>query len=531
MRQGLQYHIDLIDGSFGRGMAAAEKQTRGLDSAMSRLNNAIRAGAAALLGNQIFQIGEQAVLTGTRIEGMERAIRFTGGKDGAANLQFVRDQAQRLGLDLMAAEKGYTVLSGAMMGNATLAKSQNDIYQGVSMAMTALNRDTESFEGSLLAISQMASKGTVSAEELRGQLGERLPGAFGIAARAMGMTEAQLGKAMQKGEVMASEFLPRFARELQNTFGPEAEKNSNSFVAQMNRNTTAMLDQKRALGSALQPAYLKWQELKVTGMGLLADTAQWMSANKDGLTALATGIGVAALAYGTMVGLQKASAMWSTIEYTYGLIKLAMVEANTLGLTGMAAAQHALNVAMNANPIGMIITGLGLLAAGIVYAWEKSETFRASLKGIWAVVTELIEPVMGLGKAMIGLVTFNPAMLKSGLSDAAESIRNMDLGKAFNSAFDAEINASKEKEKGLPAAAAATAPTSMASGGSSGTGVKGAGSVAAGNSVRNVNVTIQNLVRELVVHTGNMKSNESQIRREIERLLISATRDYEQALD
>ena len=44
----------------------------------------------------------------------------------------------------------------------------------------------------MLALAQMASKGTVQAEELRGQLGERLPGAFKIAAAAMGVTQAEL---------------------------------------------------------------------------------------------------------------------------------------------------------------------------------------------------------------------------------------------------------------------------------------------------------------------------------------------------
>ncbi len=69
-------------------------------------------------------------------------------------------------------------------------------------------------QGALLALEQMISKGTVAAEELRGQLGERLPGAFQMAARAMGVTTKQLGEMLQRGEVLAEDLLPKLAREL-----------------------------------------------------------------------------------------------------------------------------------------------------------------------------------------------------------------------------------------------------------------------------------------------------------------------------
>ena len=44
------------------------------------------------------------------------------------------------------------------------------------------------------ALAQMASKGTVSMEELRQQLGDRLPGALGLAAKGLGITEQELIK-------------------------------------------------------------------------------------------------------------------------------------------------------------------------------------------------------------------------------------------------------------------------------------------------------------------------------------------------
>jgi tape measure domain-containing protein len=93
--------------------------------------------------------------------------------------------------------------------------------------------------GVLLALQQMISKGTVQAEELRGQLGERLPGAFQIAARAMGVTTAELGKMLEQGQVVAEDFLPKFGKALEENLGGAAEKAADRLDAAVNRFDTA----------------------------------------------------------------------------------------------------------------------------------------------------------------------------------------------------------------------------------------------------------------------------------------------------
>ena len=66
--------------------------------------------------------------------------------------------------------------------------------------------------GILRAFTQIISKGTVQSEELKGQVGERLPGAFALAAKALGMTTAELQKALENGEVKSAEFVRKFGR-------------------------------------------------------------------------------------------------------------------------------------------------------------------------------------------------------------------------------------------------------------------------------------------------------------------------------
>ena len=110
------------------------------------------------------------------------------------------------------------------------------------MASTALGLSSDQTKGALNALAQMISKGTVQAEELRGQLGERLYGAFQAAARAMGVSTQQLGKMLEKGEVLAVDFLPRLAVEIKKTYGEEAVKNVNSATAAQNKFSEAWSD-------------------------------------------------------------------------------------------------------------------------------------------------------------------------------------------------------------------------------------------------------------------------------------------------
>ena len=80
------------------------------------------------------------------------------------------------------------------------------------------------YDGAMMALGQMVSKGNVSMEELRQQLGERLPGAYSIAARAMGVTEQQLGKLLETGQVVSADLLPKFAAQLQRDMGDAPER-------------------------------------------------------------------------------------------------------------------------------------------------------------------------------------------------------------------------------------------------------------------------------------------------------------------
>ena len=202
------------------------------------------AGAAGAAAAVTLVIGFVKNLAGEVIEAGKKAdatlgkLQFARGNDlekAAGDFTTLRYEANRLGLDLNAAGASYgSFTAAAAAGNLPLSEARR-LYLAVGGASAVLRVSSADTEGALRALQQMVSKGTVSAEELRGQLGERLPGAFSIAARAIGVTEKELGKMLERGEIVASDFLPKFARELEKTFGDGTAAAADSLQANTNR--------------------------------------------------------------------------------------------------------------------------------------------------------------------------------------------------------------------------------------------------------------------------------------------------------
>lgn len=213
------------------------------------------------------------------------AFAFGSAGAGAANLAYVKSTANALGTALLSTADAYGKLSAAAVGTNLEGAKTRGIFEAVSKAGTVLGLSSAETGGALTAIQQIMSKGTVQAEELRGQLGERLPGAFQIAARAMGVSTAELGKMLEQGKVLSDDFLPRFAVELEKTFGASAERAANSFQAQLNRMENAWQSFKMALAA---PAAGESGGSGVTGA--LADSLNTAALNMERLARAGNGL-------------------------------------------------------------------------------------------------------------------------------------------------------------------------------------------------------------------------------------------------
>lgn len=73
--------------------------------------------------------------------------------------------------------------------------------------------------------------------------------------------------------------------------------------------------------------------------------------------------------------------------------------------TVMKGAQLALNLMMAANPIGVVVVALAGIAAGLVYAYQTSESFRNGVHALWGVVRDvfasMVDKVLGFAGVFV----------------------------------------------------------------------------------------------------------------------------------
>jgi tape measure domain-containing protein len=191
--------------------------------AVNQISGTIGAVARELLTAQI------------NAERLSIGLQFSAGANAGRDLEFLREVTSRLGLEFGSTATAYQKFAAASRETRLEGAGARAVFESVAKASAVMGLSAQDTSGVLLALQQMISKGTVQAEELRGQLGERLPGAFQIAARAMGVTTAELGKMLEQGQVIADEFLPKFAAQLDKELGSAAEKAANRTEAAVNR--------------------------------------------------------------------------------------------------------------------------------------------------------------------------------------------------------------------------------------------------------------------------------------------------------
>lgn len=161
-----------------------------------------------------------------------------GSQYGATQqLDQIYNQTQAVGLQFQETAQAAKTFFAAAQGS-TLAGEANNIFNAVAKGAAALQMSTDDVNGVFLALGQMISKGKVQAEELRGQLGERLPGAFQLAAKAMGMSTAELDKFMADGKLTAEDLLPKLAQALNEKYAGAAKDAANSIQGSINRMST-----------------------------------------------------------------------------------------------------------------------------------------------------------------------------------------------------------------------------------------------------------------------------------------------------
>lgn len=188
----------------------SENASNGLDVLAT---SAIKAGTAIYSFQTALEAYRKIMEIGLKKEASQRAAQFVLGDEGAKRAtEFVKNLANNTGVDQIETLSSFAKFS-AGAGDMDAGQKES-LFSNVIGTSRLMGLSTDEINGILKAFEQMASKGKVQAEELRGQLGDRMAGAFQLFARSLGMTTEQLDAAMKNGKVLSKDVLPKVSAEM-----------------------------------------------------------------------------------------------------------------------------------------------------------------------------------------------------------------------------------------------------------------------------------------------------------------------------
>ena len=220
--------IKLTATQFNAGIKQVQRSLNSLKSTFLQVAGALGAGLGlGTLVNEIKQTATQLSIAKATLENVaDNGTNYAktigaGVKDidkatteYAENMDFLKKISNEYGQDLLGITQAFAKFRAAAGYAGVSLEEIRRIYKALTKAAGAYHLDAEQTANAMLAVEQMFSKGKVTSEELRRQLGNALPGAFGLMAKAAGMTTGEFEKAMKAGKILAADVLPKFADEL-----------------------------------------------------------------------------------------------------------------------------------------------------------------------------------------------------------------------------------------------------------------------------------------------------------------------------
>ncbi len=221
-------------------------ETRTALSFTQRLRGQILSLTAAYVGLfGVINEAKAALEASTTNVAIRNKLAIAFGDDPAVvaqQLKNVRDEANRLGLDLANAAQGYSKFAVAARAGGLTADETFFVFKRFSEMTRSLKLGTEETGRVFKALEQIMSKGKIQAEELRGQLGDVLPGIVPLTAKALGLDKpGDLDKALEKG-IVSSKNLLLIAQAVGDKAAPVLRDSTKSWQAELGRLSTALFD-------------------------------------------------------------------------------------------------------------------------------------------------------------------------------------------------------------------------------------------------------------------------------------------------
>jgi tape measure domain-containing protein len=276
-RMGAAGGAFLYGGGLGGGVGSAVGGIAG--GLMGGVPGAFTGAAIGQLTDNIGAMMASVTQGAATIAQLQRGLALASidAKDFAEAQQAIRESSDTLVVPIEQVYRQFTQLRVNTKQYNLTVKDTQQILEGVVLAVSSTGGSLQDVDGAMRAVVQIFSKGSVQAEELRGQLGERFPGAVVKFAQANKMSFDELQSNLEQGKVTVGDFV-EFAKKNYEDYAKFAERLATGPEFAGRRLEKAMADMQLAIGSALGPAGAIFQDF-------FTDTIQgftgWVNQNKE----------------------------------------------------------------------------------------------------------------------------------------------------------------------------------------------------------------------------------------------------------
>lgn len=231
----------------GTTSARAVIDIEGLSGSMAKI--AGRANAMLAVAGTAAAVGESLHTASAQAENLRTRLDLATGGKGAQEMAYVVSLADRLGLQLNATGQAYADFATQARGTALEGAQVRTIFSGIATASAAMGLSTEQGSASLSAVLDLMGQGAINASDFSEKLGH-IPNAALVGAQALGVTQERFTQMLGAGEVVAQDFLPRFAQALQSSLGDGVDQAARRLDAGTHRMGSAWDKLKTAIGDS-----------------------------------------------------------------------------------------------------------------------------------------------------------------------------------------------------------------------------------------------------------------------------------------
>lgn len=396
---------------FGDALDSAESKSSGFFGTLGRSIGKIGGVAAAFAG--------LSGIAGTVQEGFDKV---TSIEDTTASLGILMGSAEEATKVMGELEKSnqrtpYSFDAWAGAGKNLIAfgvdaEKVSDIVTGLGEAASASGKGEQALNSMADSFGKAAASGKISMDTIN-SLAEGGVQGLTILANEYGVTTEEMQKKISSGAVDAAEGIDILTKGiLEGSSGIAGEVESMSGVMGEMAETTSgrLTNMKAAFNNAAKAGLEEISPLigdialKITDftyaaidvfkgqlvpaikavVDALKSVGEWISRNSDWLSSLAVSVGTVVGAYKLLVLQQKIMAAGGFVSWAMKAVKATQLW--TTVTKAQATAQRILNTVMRANPMGLIITGITAVVAGLTWFFAKTETGQK----IWAQFTEAL---------------------------------------------------------------------------------------------------------------------------------------------